>query len=459
MPSIRETILQALHAALQTQPAPVLRGEVLPERVPATGLLILRDGDPGEPEVTLSPLDYHYQHRAEVEAVVQGTGRDAAFDALCASIGMALGQNRTLGGVCDWVEAEAPQPVDLPVEGAATLKAAVIPIVLHYASPRSPRLIEEGHRHGTCTRGAGADGVRVRGGLRHPAGGGELLADAVRELDARVGAAAARLGAARLRARSAAAGAGRGDADGEIVVPIDLRAWGVWLKAAFGAPTTTGTGPYAHEFRSGDWTLPSLAIELGMPEVPHYAMNSGAVVNTLAWTMQRSGLLTATVGLIAQGETVAGASATGATSDFEIVRFGQFNGAVERDGAALGSIVSAQISYSNNLDRIETIRNDGMIEGADPSIAALDRHHRGALRRPDAAQPGGGRRGGGAEVQLHPQRQRGLRADSTRGLPAEAAAADPGAGRRAGELRVAGGARERRRPHVHRDAEERRAGL
>src|SRR5690606_13145909 len=29
--------------------------------------------------------------------------------------------------------------------------------------------------------------------------------------------------------------------DGDIVVPIDLRAWGVWLKAAFGAPNTTGT--------------------------------------------------------------------------------------------------------------------------------------------------------------------------------------------------------------------------
>jgi hypothetical protein len=134
MPSPRETILAALHARLSTLPAIVLRGDVLPERVPAGGLLILRDGDPGEPEATLSPLRYHYTHRAEIEAVVQGAARDAAFDTLCASIGATLTADRTLGGLCDWVEAEAPQPVDLPVEGAASLKAAVITIVLHYTT-------------------------------------------------------------------------------------------------------------------------------------------------------------------------------------------------------------------------------------------------------------------------------------------------------------------------------------
>ena len=85
--------------------------------------------------MTLSPLRYHYQHRAEIEAVVQGgTDRDAAFDTLTASIGTALAADRTLGGLCDWVEAEAPRPVDLPVDGAATLKAAVIPVVLHYST-------------------------------------------------------------------------------------------------------------------------------------------------------------------------------------------------------------------------------------------------------------------------------------------------------------------------------------
>ena len=103
MVSKRELILAALHARLQTLAAPVLRGDVLPERIPATGLIILRDGKPGEPEVTLSPLTYFYEHRAELEVVIQaGVGRDdlsttsdaLGRDRLAASgLGRATGQS------------------------------------------------------------------------------------------------------------------------------------------------------------------------------------------------------------------------------------------------------------------------------------------------------------------------------------------------------------------------------
>lgn len=135
MPTTRETILAALHARLLPLAALVLRDEVLPERIPVAGLIILRDGQPGDPEVTLSPLCYHYQHRAELEVVVQaGTGRTDAFDTLIAAIGTALEADRTLGGLCDWVEPEAPASVDLPIEGAAALKAALITVVLHYST-------------------------------------------------------------------------------------------------------------------------------------------------------------------------------------------------------------------------------------------------------------------------------------------------------------------------------------
>ena len=160
-------------------------------------------------------------------------------------------------------------------------------------------------------------------------------------------------------------------ADGDVVVPIDVEAFGVWLKAAFGQPTTTGSGPYTHEFRTGGWTLPSLAIETAMPEVPRYAMYAGCVLDQISWTLQRSGLLTATARLVAQGETVGTVTGAGAPADFALKRFGHFNGAITRNGSPLGNVVSAEIAYANNLDRIETIRSDGRIDGADPTIAAL----------------------------------------------------------------------------------------
>lgn len=135
MPTARETILAALYARLQPLASLVLRDEVLPERIPATGMIVLRDGQPGDPEVTLSPLRYHYQHRAELEVVVQApNGRANVFDTLIAAIGTALDADRTLGGLCDWVEPEAPASVDLPIEGAVALKAAVITVLLHYTT-------------------------------------------------------------------------------------------------------------------------------------------------------------------------------------------------------------------------------------------------------------------------------------------------------------------------------------
>ena len=67
MPSKRELVLAALHVRLQTLAAPVLRGDVQPERIPASGLIILRDGKPGEPEVTLSPLTRSEERRVGKE--------------------------------------------------------------------------------------------------------------------------------------------------------------------------------------------------------------------------------------------------------------------------------------------------------------------------------------------------------------------------------------------------------
>jgi hypothetical protein len=136
MASKLETILLALLAKLQTIPdATVARGEVLPTVVDANGLVILRDGEPGEPDVTISPLMYHYEHRAAVEIFTTGTiDRDARFDVLRTQVGALIVADRTLGGLCDWIEAEAADPTDIPFDGADTVKAASIPVVLHFVT-------------------------------------------------------------------------------------------------------------------------------------------------------------------------------------------------------------------------------------------------------------------------------------------------------------------------------------
>lgn len=144
MTTKREQVLSALFAAVQAGlvgalPAAArkaVRNDPLPEEVPAGGLIILRDGTPGEPEATMSPLRYHYEHQAEAEVFVQAheATRDATFDQLCTILGAAVAADRTLGGLCDWVEASAPEPADLPVTGANPIKAAVIQITLHYTT-------------------------------------------------------------------------------------------------------------------------------------------------------------------------------------------------------------------------------------------------------------------------------------------------------------------------------------
>ena len=140
----RELVLSTLEARLAVHlassmllsPLPVfLREQDGPDALPEGGLVILRDGSPGEPEVMLSPLTYLYEHRAEIDVMVAGEDRIRRFDLICAAIGLALPAGDTLNGLCDWIEAQAPEPVAIVTEGAETVKAASIAVILTYSSP------------------------------------------------------------------------------------------------------------------------------------------------------------------------------------------------------------------------------------------------------------------------------------------------------------------------------------
>jgi hypothetical protein len=160
--------------------------------------------------------------------------------------------------------------------------------------------------------------------------------------------------------------------EGYVVLPVDLRNFGNWLKLLMGAPTSVdNTGVITHTFVSGALALPSMAIEIGMPEVPSYGMNVGVRTNMMKIQLQRSGLLNATMSLVAQGETKAAVSGAGSPTEAVIERFSQFMGDIKRNGTALGHIVSAELNYTNNLDKVEVIRPDGRIEDADPAMVGV----------------------------------------------------------------------------------------
>ncbi len=136
MTSKREQVLSTLFEQLQRVPgATVRRNEALPQSVPAVGLIILRDGDPGEPDVTLNPRTEFFSHRAEIEAFVTqstGGGGEAALDALIAEIGVALAADRSLGGLAENLTWSAPETSVLAIEGAAPILTARIAVTIEY---------------------------------------------------------------------------------------------------------------------------------------------------------------------------------------------------------------------------------------------------------------------------------------------------------------------------------------
>jgi hypothetical protein len=132
-----EQVLEALKALLETLPdAVVERNSVLPEKIPDGGLIILRDGDPGEPEQALGGFGAaYYQHTVEIEVYVEegdAAARDAAFDALLQQIGAALEADPPLGGLAFGMTYGRPESAIEAIAGAPAVKSATLSVTVDY---------------------------------------------------------------------------------------------------------------------------------------------------------------------------------------------------------------------------------------------------------------------------------------------------------------------------------------
>lgn len=139
MPSRREAIIQAV-AALVAGALPEAahyRNEVKAQTVPAGGYVNVDDGDPGEPEVTLNPATWIYEHEIPVEVVANRTKTqtaEARLDAMLGAIGAAVAGDRALGGLCDYLMVSAAETESLTTQGAPVSRSAVVAITAVYGT-------------------------------------------------------------------------------------------------------------------------------------------------------------------------------------------------------------------------------------------------------------------------------------------------------------------------------------
>ena len=137
--SQRENAIGALFAVLGqlSLGTMVKRNAALPERIADHAMAILRDGEMGEPEVSLSPLTYHWQHQVAIELFVanpDAAARDSRMDGLLVELAALIEADRTLAGVVEYAEIGQPKFDELAPEGTSGIKACLLPVVLHYSS-------------------------------------------------------------------------------------------------------------------------------------------------------------------------------------------------------------------------------------------------------------------------------------------------------------------------------------
>ena len=85
--------------------------------------------------------------------------------------------------------------------------------------------------------------------------------------------------------------------------------------------------------------------------------------------MGREGPANTTVQLIAQGEEKAMATIDATPDAFTLKRFSQGRGFIKHGGLPLAGVTGGNLTFSNNLERVRVIRDDGKIEAAEPTIA------------------------------------------------------------------------------------------
>ena len=135
----RESILMTLHkilGSLEQADVKVHRNLEKPMRIPPNGMIVIRDGDAAkETAVLLNPLTYIYELIVSLEVMVQHPEpeiRCYTLDSLLVEIGKLLAEDTTVDGLAEHLQIEPPEFQEEAIEGGASIKSAVVPIVVRF---------------------------------------------------------------------------------------------------------------------------------------------------------------------------------------------------------------------------------------------------------------------------------------------------------------------------------------
>lgn len=162
--------------------------------------------------------------------------------------------------------------------------------------------------------------------------------------------------------------------NGTIVVPMDFEVLPLWLKAAMGTQTTTGSNaPFSHAFAS-NFALsdyPSMTIEIGYETMSEYHLITGARIDTISGSIEDGVPSDLTVTFIARNLAVNTSSQITSPVTIGMAReetrfnWEHFGGTLHKGNAVI-DFISADFTYSNNLEAFAGPGNQGLISDADP---------------------------------------------------------------------------------------------
>lgn len=135
-------------------------------------------------------------------------------------------------------------------------------------------------------------------------------------------------------------------------------------------PRLTGGG-HEHLWQSGADEIPSHTIEIGHPKLttPVFFRHLGTMAESIEFELGQDGPANARLQLVAQGEERSATTVDAAPASWAPRRFAQARGFVRRGGQPLAGVTGGSLTFSNSLERIRTIRDDGKIDAADPTLA------------------------------------------------------------------------------------------